>query len=69
LPESKTKGVGIMEATILKFPSAKERAALRKNRPTGHTESMEPTILKFPSLKAPSAGKRTKRETKRKASE
>jgi hypothetical protein len=56
-----------MEATILKFPSAKERAALRKGRPTGHTGSMEPTILQFPSVKAPSAEKRTKRETKRKA--
>jgi hypothetical protein len=58
-----------MEATILRFPSAKERAALRKNRPTGLTESMEPTILQIPSLKEPSVGKRTKRETKRKASE
>lgn len=58
-----------MQATILRFSSAKERVALRKGRPSGLTESMEPTILQIPPLKQPSAGKRTKRETKRKASE
>lgn len=58
-----------MEATILKFPSATERAALRKGHPTGQTQNMEPTILQIPSVKAPSAAKRTGRQTKRKASE